>query len=266
LAMKDSAPVNGISMRTGPNVTIPTSTRFIASESAQSSSRKSVRPEFSSLMGAPCIEPDTSNSSTHGQRGSGLSANSPAPNEICSVNVFPFESLCFSVVLETSAPTAEQCLEQAPKAKSRSGVHAVVCGSLWVREPAPPARGLEAKAVGDEPFGRRARSNHLLDGWLAHAELHDYSLQTHSRQSVASGLDRPDGRRPTVGRTSTNRFAGHRARFFALPKLRTACWKRPYAGRELKASGKTGTLLRRGEPPSYPRRIVRHPCQGLRQL
>ena len=58
------------------------STRFMAKESAASSSLKVVKPAFNSAIGCPCIDPDTSSSNRHGQRGSGLSANSVVPKEI----------------------------------------------------------------------------------------------------------------------------------------------------------------------------------------
>ena len=78
--------VKGVSTLTGPKVTMPTSTRFMAKASADNSSRKVARPAFNSSSGRPLIEPDTSKSRMHGQRGSGLLAKSLVSKEICSFN------------------------------------------------------------------------------------------------------------------------------------------------------------------------------------
>jgi hypothetical protein len=63
-----------------PKVMQATSTRLPASSSATRSSRKALRPAFSSAIGAPSIEPETSRRSRHGQRGSGFRAKSLVPN------------------------------------------------------------------------------------------------------------------------------------------------------------------------------------------
>jgi len=65
---------------TGPKVTIANSTRLMASASAANSSLKATRPLFNSVIGEPCIEWEVSSNSRHGQRRSGLSAKSFAPN------------------------------------------------------------------------------------------------------------------------------------------------------------------------------------------
>ena len=87
---KLAALVKGCSTCTGPNVTMPSSTLFKASESASSSSRKVTNPALSSLMGLPFIEPETSSSKMQGQRGSGLLAKSLVANVICSLIRNPF--------------------------------------------------------------------------------------------------------------------------------------------------------------------------------
>ncbi len=76
---KTLAVSNSVATFTGPKVMQATSTRFDASSSAISSSRKALRPAFSSVIGSPDIDPDTSSSSRHGHRGSGLSAKSSVP-------------------------------------------------------------------------------------------------------------------------------------------------------------------------------------------
>ena len=81
--VKLSAVTKSVATRTGPNVTMPTSTRLAAIGSAISSSLNVMRPAFSSLIGFPLIEPDVSSSSRQGQRGSGLSANSETPKGTC---------------------------------------------------------------------------------------------------------------------------------------------------------------------------------------
>src|SRR5579871_1235046 len=55
---------------------IATSTRLAASASCSSASRKAIKPRFSSAIGSPAMELEVSSSSTQGQRGSGLTANS----------------------------------------------------------------------------------------------------------------------------------------------------------------------------------------------
>ena len=59
---------------TGPNVTHATSTRFAAARRPPAR-RETPRPSFSSRIGAAAIEPDTSSSRRHGQRGSGSPRN-----------------------------------------------------------------------------------------------------------------------------------------------------------------------------------------------
>src|SRR5215470_14806515 len=77
-AWNTSAVWKSLTTETGPKLTIPTSTRFAASASPTSSSLKIVRPALSSEIGRPAIELELSRSRRHGQRGSGLSANSAA--------------------------------------------------------------------------------------------------------------------------------------------------------------------------------------------
>src|SRR5581483_3816172 len=60
------------------NVMTATSTRREASGSVVRSRQNVCNPSLRAAMGAPCMEPDVSSSSTHGQRGSGFSANSTA--------------------------------------------------------------------------------------------------------------------------------------------------------------------------------------------
>src|SRR4051794_35142390 len=72
------AVANSCTVRTPspPKVTTATSTRWRARASPLRSAAKACSPSFSALMARPDIEPETSSSSTHAQRGSGLVANS----------------------------------------------------------------------------------------------------------------------------------------------------------------------------------------------
>ena len=65
-----------------PNVTIATSTLFEAKLSVDNSSLYAISPAFSSAIGEPDMESETSRSSTHGTRGSGFSAKLLVPNGI----------------------------------------------------------------------------------------------------------------------------------------------------------------------------------------
>src|SRR5262249_32245696 len=73
LAWNDSADTKSCTTLTGPNVTTAISTRLDAKASPESSFWSCFRPVLSSAMGRPDMEPETSSTSTHGQRGSGLS-------------------------------------------------------------------------------------------------------------------------------------------------------------------------------------------------
>src|SRR5471032_2498461 len=77
---------NDVSIVTGPNEMTIVSTRLAASESDNSSLLNSASPALSASIGAPAIEPDRSNSRTHGHLGSGLSAKLSVPNAVWVAN------------------------------------------------------------------------------------------------------------------------------------------------------------------------------------
>src|SRR5581483_7765893 len=80
LGWKDSAETKSCRTFTGPKVMMAISTRLAASASPASSFWNCLSPALSWAIGSPDMEPELSSSSTHAQRGSGLSTKVTSAN------------------------------------------------------------------------------------------------------------------------------------------------------------------------------------------